>query len=122
MRRSGGHTGCCRRTCRAAQSPGSPTWARKGNLGYTNVTFAENEGSRAPGIPTTIRHGFEPDESTVSIFYAWGNNWTEGLRGTWEDKIKAMLGAQDPYLGWVLVLDPIVARSSSQWASTKKSN
>ena len=83
--------------------------AQGNNLSYNNVTFAENEES-SPWEPFHVQQGFEPGESTVSIFYVWGSSWTEGLRETWQDKIKSMLAGQDPYLGSVLVMDPIVAR------------
>ena len=89
--------------------PGETYMGAQGNaFGYSSVTFAENE-EASPWVPYHVQQGFDPDESTVSTFYAWGNNWSEGLRGTWQDKMKAMLSAQDPYLGCILVLDPIVA-------------
>jgi hypothetical protein len=89
--------------------PGESYMGAQGNpYGYSSVTFAENE-EKSPWVPYHVQQGFDPNESTVSTFYAWGNNWSEGLRGTWEEKLKAMLSAQDPYLGCILVLDPIVA-------------
>jgi hypothetical protein len=94
--------------------PGVTYMGAQGNAyAYSSVTFAENqEGS--PWEPFHVQQGFGADESTVSTFYAWGNVWTEGLRETWEDKVKSMLGGQDPYLGCILVLDPIVAREFSR--------
>jgi hypothetical protein len=83
--------------------------AQGNNFGYANVTFAENE-ENSPWEPYHVQEGFAADESTVTSLYVWGNTWTEGLRSRWEDKMKAMLGAMDPYLGCILVLDPIVAR------------
>jgi hypothetical protein len=89
--------------------PGETYMGAQGNpYGYSSVTFAENE-EKSPWTPYHVQQGFDAEESTVAIFYAWGHIWTEGLRGTWDDKIKAMLSAQDPYLGCILVLDPIVA-------------
>jgi hypothetical protein len=79
------------------------------NMAYTGVTFAENE-ERSPWEPYHVQHGFGADESTASIFVTWGNVWTEGLRETWEEKVKAMLSAHDAFLGAILVMDPIVAR------------
>jgi hypothetical protein len=94
--------------------PGLTYMGAQGNsYAYSSVTFAENE-SGSPWDPFHTQHGFGPDESTVATFYCWGNVWTEGLRDTWEDKVKAMLGGQDPYLGCLLVLDPIVAREFHQ--------
>jgi hypothetical protein len=79
------------------------------NLAYTNVAFAENE-ERSPWEPYHVQKGFAADESVVSTFMVWGNVWTEGLRGEWEDKLKAMLASFEPFLGTTLVMDPIVAR------------
>jgi hypothetical protein len=83
--------------------------AQGNNFAYTSCTFAEYE-ERSPWEPYHVQYGFDRDESTASVFYIWGNVWTEGLRDLWADKVRAMLGAQDPYLGAILVLDPIVAR------------
>ena len=70
--------------------PGESYMGAQGNpYGYSSVTFAENE-EKSPWLPFHVQQGFDPDESTVSTFYAWGNNWSEGLRGTWEEKMKAM--------------------------------
>jgi hypothetical protein len=75
---------------------------------FTNVTFAENE-ERSPWAPYHVQQGFDPGESVVTSFVCWGSIWTEGLRKRWEDKVKAMLSSYDPFLGTILVLDPIVA-------------
>lgn len=82
--------------------------AQGNNFSFTNVTFAENE-ERSPWVPYHVQHGFDPSESTVSTFYVWGNTWTEGLRSTWEEKLKAMLSGLDPNFGVILVMDPLVA-------------
>jgi hypothetical protein len=78
------------------------------NYAFTNVTFAENE-ERSPWAPYHVQQGFEAEESVVTSFVCWGSIWTEGLRERWEDKVKAMLASYDPFLGTILVLDPIVA-------------
>jgi hypothetical protein len=83
--------------------------AQGNNFAYNSITFAENE-EASPWEPYHVQHGFGRDESTVTVFYCWGNVWTEGLRTTWQEKVKAMLSGLDPYLGTILVLDPIVAR------------
>jgi len=93
--------------------------AQGNNFGYNSVTFAENE-EASPWDPYHVQQGFDRDESTVTTFYVWGNNWTEGLRSTWQEKMKAMLGGQDPFLGTILVLDPIVAREFHQLGFTTK--
>lgn len=83
--------------------------AQGNNYAYNSITFAENE-EASPWEPFHVQQGFKPEDSTVSIFYCWGNNWTEGLRDTWEEKVQDMLAGQDPYMGTVLTLDPIVAK------------
>jgi hypothetical protein len=94
--------------------PGETYMGAQGNsFAYNSVTFAENE-ENSPWDPLHVQHGFAPDESTVTSFYVWGNTWTEGLRSTWQEKVKAMLGSMDPYLGCILVLDPIVAKEFHQ--------
>jgi hypothetical protein len=100
--------------------PGLTYMGAQGNAyAYSSITFAENE-SASPWDPLHVTHGFDREESTVATFYSWGNVWTEGLRDTWEDKVKSMLGGQDPYLGCILVLDPIVAREFVQLGFAKK--
>jgi len=76
---------------------------------YNSLTFAENE-EGSPWRPYHERHGFAPGESAVTSFQVWGNVWTEGLRATWEEKVIAMFAAMEPFLGTVLLLDPLVAR------------
>jgi len=89
--------------------PGETYVGCQGNNMAYSLTFAENEES-SPWEPLHVQRGFDPDESTASIFVTWGNVWTEGLRETWEEKVKAMLSAHDAFLGAILVMDPIVAR------------
>jgi hypothetical protein len=79
------------------------------NYSFANVTFAENE-EGSPWAPYHVQQGFGAGESTVTSFVCWGSIWTEGLRERWEDKVKAMLSSYDPFLGTILLLDPIVAR------------
>jgi hypothetical protein len=79
------------------------------NYSFANVTFAENE-EGSPWVPYHVQQGFGAEESTVTSFVCWGSIWTEGLRERWEDKVKAMLSSYDPFLGTILLLDPIVAR------------
>ena len=76
---------------------------------FTNVTFPENE-EKSPWQPFHVTMGFKPEESVATIFYVWGNSWTEGLRDTWEEKLIDMLRGQDQFLGATLVLDPIAAQ------------
>jgi hypothetical protein len=76
---------------------------------YSSVTFAENE-EKSPWQPYSTLYGFGPEDSTATIFYVWGNVWTEGLRETWAEKVQGMLAALEPFMGAILVIDPIVAR------------
>jgi hypothetical protein len=100
--------------------PGETYMGSQGNnFSYNNVTFAENE-EASPWEPLHVQRGFEPGESAVSVFYAWGNSWTEGLRESWQDKVTDMLRGLDPYLGATLVMDPIVAREFVQFGYATK--
>jgi hypothetical protein len=83
------------------------------NFSYNCVTFAENE-EASPWVPYHVQHGFEPGESAVTVFYVWGNVWSEHLREHWEEKLKAMLVGLEPSMGVTFVLDPIVAREFVQ--------
>jgi hypothetical protein len=83
------------------------------NFSYNCVTFAENEDA-SPWEPYHVQHGFEPGESAVTVFYVWGNVWSEHLREHWEEKLKAMLVGLEPSMGVTFVLDPIVAREFVQ--------
>ena len=60
-RPSAAPTACCRRTCRAARSPGVTYMGSQGNnYAYNNLTFAENE-ERSPWEPFHVQHGFKAD-------------------------------------------------------------
>jgi hypothetical protein len=83
------------------------------NFSYNCVTFAENE-EASPWGPYHVQHGFEPGESAVTVFYVWGNVWSEHLREHWQEKLKAMLVGLEPSMGVTFVLDPIVAREFVQ--------
>jgi hypothetical protein len=90
--------------------PGESYMGSQGNNhSYTNLTFPENE-EQSPWRPYHVRHGFDAAESTVTSLVCWGSIWTEGLREHWQDKVVSMLTSYDPFLGTILVLDPIAAR------------
>jgi len=90
--------------------PGETFMGSQGNpYAYSCVTFAEHE-EASPWAPYHTLHGFSPEESAATVFAVWGNVWTEGLRESWREKIQAMIGGLEPFLGTTLVLDPIVAR------------
>jgi hypothetical protein len=79
------------------------------NFSYNCNTFAENE-EASPWEPYHVQYGFGPEESAVTVFYVWGNVWSEHLREYWEEKLKAMIAGLEPSMGSTFVLDPIVAR------------
>jgi len=79
------------------------------NFSYNCITFAENE-EASPWEPYHLQHGYDRDESTVTVSYIWGSVWAEYLRTYWEEKLQAMICGLEPGMGCTLVLDPIVAR------------
>jgi hypothetical protein len=79
------------------------------NFSYNCCTFAENE-EASPWEPHHVQHGYGSDESAVTVFYVWGNVWSEHLRTYWEEKLQAMMSGLEPLEGALFVLDPIVAR------------
>jgi hypothetical protein len=80
------------------------------NFTYGNFTFAENE-EGSPWEPLHVTHGFSPGDSTVTpISPIWNYVVTWGVRPTWREKLLDMLGAQDPFGGVVLLIDPSAAR------------
>lgn len=84
------------------------------NFAYTSLTFAENE-EQSPWEPYHVERGFDPEESTVTIFKgAWSLVSTWGLRETWTERAKHMLGALESRAGAVLLLDPIVAHEFAE--------
>jgi hypothetical protein len=90
--------------------PGITYMGAQGNpFNYSSVTFPEYE-EKSPWVPYHVQQGFGPDESTVTPFYVWGASWNEGVRDVWQENMKAFLGGQDPFMGAILALDPIVAR------------
>lgn len=81
------------------------------NYTYNSVTFAENE-ERSPWEPFHVQHGFQPGDSTVSVFFGGrSTTFSLGLRAThWRDHVKQLLLGTDVVGAPVLLLDPIVAR------------
>jgi hypothetical protein len=78
---------------------------------YNSITFAENE-ERSPWRPFHVQHGFQPEDSVVSIFDGVRSTaYNLGLREThWRTHVRNMLRGLHPYLPPTLVLDPITAR------------
>jgi hypothetical protein len=94
--------------------PGSPTTARRATTSPTTASRSPRTRRRARGCPTTSSTGSSRGESAVTVFYVWGNVWSEHLREYWEEKLKAMLVGLEPSMGVTFVLDPIVAREFVQ--------
>jgi hypothetical protein len=95
-------------------TPGLTYMGAQGNpFNYSSVTFPEYE-EKSPWVPYHVQQGFGPDESTVTPFYVWGAAWNEGVRDVWEENIKAFLAGQDPFMGAILALDPIVAHDFAE--------
>ncbi|MBC7235970.1 MAG: hypothetical protein H5T69_09020, partial [Chloroflexi bacterium] len=80
------------------------------NYGYNSLCFAENE-ERSPWEPFHVQHGFEPEESTVSVWS--GNRATAfllGLRETyWREHVQYLLRGLNPHCPPTFMLDPITA-------------
>jgi hypothetical protein len=81
------------------------------NYAYTSVTFAENE-ERSPWEPFHVQHGFQPTDSTASVFIGCRSTaFTLGLREKhWREHVGNMLRGMDPHIPPTLLLDPITAR------------
>lgn len=92
--------------------PGDTYMGSQGNAyAFTNVTFAENE-ERSPWEPLHVEHGFEPTDSTVSIWIGtWSTTFMHGVRERhWRENIRNLLRGMDPLQAPLLILDPIAAR------------
>ncbi len=81
-----------------------------GNWYSYSAVFPENE-ERSPWEPYHVQHGFKPQDSAVSVFLGgWYTQAGFGPRDTWEEKFRHCLAACEPFIGPLLVLDPLVAR------------
>jgi hypothetical protein len=92
--------------------PGTSYMGSQGNnYAYNSVTFAENE-ERSPWEPFHVQHGFQPTDSTVSVFAGCRSTaFTLGLREKhWREHVRNLLRGMDPNNTPTLVLDPITAR------------
>ena len=81
------------------------------NYAYNSITFAENE-ERSPWEPFHVQHGFESNESTVSVFSGCRSTaFMLGLRERhWQDHVRSMLRGSTPHAPPTFILDPITAR------------
>lgn len=82
---------------------------------YANIVIAENE-KESPWKPFSVRHGFKPDESVVSIFEGWGVISAKNSKyAVWQkdmnfaEELKNIFDDQDQLFGAVAVLSPAVA-------------
>jgi len=82
---------------------------------YANIVIAENE-KASPWKPFSVRHGYKPDESVVSVFEGWGvisakNSkyavWSKEMNFAGE--LKNIFNDQDQLFGGLAVLSPAVA-------------
>jgi hypothetical protein len=92
--------------------PGMTYLGSQGNgYAYGTPTFAENE-ERSPWVPLHVQHGFQPTDSTVSVFTGCRTtSFTLGLRERyWQQHVRNILRGFDPHEHPVLLLDPITAR------------
>ncbi len=93
--------------------PGSTYMGSQGNnFAYTNLTFAENEEAN-PWQPLSVRKGFRPDESVVSVFGGVVSTTFTLIAfhdDTWRDQVCNLVKGGDPQSSPpVFVLDPIAA-------------
>ncbi len=82
---------------------------------YTNIVIAENE-KESPWKPFSVRHGFKPEESVVSIFEGWGVISAKNSKyAVWQkemnfaQELKNIFDDQDQLFGGIAVLSPAVA-------------
>jgi hypothetical protein len=94
--------------------PGETYMGSQGNPLAYSFAFAENE-EASPWEPFHVQQGFEPHDSTVSLFLGgWYTIFGNGPRDTWEEKFRLSLAACDPFIGPIVALDPLVARGFAE--------
>jgi hypothetical protein len=96
--------------CLGDMRPGATFTASTGTtINYNNMCFAENEENN-PWKPFSVRKGFKPGESTVSLFRGW-NVLGMGL-GPAQRMLDVMKSLSGPFAGsFTFVCDPLVAKS-----------
>lgn len=91
-----------------------------GNAYNYACCWAENE-ERSPWEPLHVQHGFEPEDSTVTVFLGgWYTISGYGPRDTWEQRFRHCLAACEPYSPPIVLLDPSVARGFVERGFAKK--
>ncbi len=96
--------------CQGGSVPGDTYMGTLGNWYNYSAVFAEAE-ERSPWLPFHVQHGFEPGDSTASVFFGgWYTQAGYGPRETWQEKFRHSFAAAEHYLPPVIVMDPLVAR------------
>jgi hypothetical protein len=91
-------------------TPGETYLGSQGNSYGYSAAFAENE-ERSPWTPFHVQHGFEPGQSTVSLFLGgWYTQFGTIRDDTWQERFRVQLRASDPFIGPLVALDPLAAR------------
>jgi hypothetical protein len=87
---------------------------------YANIIIAENE-KESPWQPFSVRHGFKPGESVVSVFEGWGVISAKNSKfAVWQkdmnfaEELKNIFNDQDQLFGGVAILSPAVANYVKQ--------
>jgi hypothetical protein len=90
--------------------PGESYMGSLGNWYNYSSTFAEAE-ERSPWQPFHVQQGYQPEESTISIFFG-GRYTTSGFgpRETWKEKFIQCITGGDHNQPPLIVMDPICAR------------
>jgi hypothetical protein len=89
--------------------PGETYMGSQGNSYAYSAAFAENE-ERSPWTPFHVQHGFEPTDSTVSLFLGgWYTQFGTIRDDTWQERFRGQLAACDPFIGPIVALDPLAA-------------
>ena len=89
--------------------PGETYMGSQGNSYAYSAAFAENE-ERSPWTPFHVQHGFEPTDSTVSLFLGgWYTQFGTIRDDTWQERFRGQLAACDPFIGPIVALDPLRA-------------
>ena len=90
-------------------TPGETYMGSQGNSYAYSAAFAENE-ERSPWTPFHVQHGFEPTDSTVSLFLGgWYTQFGTIRDDTWQERFRGQLAACDPFIGPIIALDPLAA-------------
>jgi hypothetical protein len=97
--------------------PGITYLGSQGNpLNYAGICFAENQ-ERSPWEPFHVQKGFQPEESTVSIFRGRTFSHMLEIRAkTWKDQLLNMVAGFTPVpsTGLTLLVEPLAARALAE--------